>query len=736
MRRWLLADAGGKVPRENLTLLLSPLDRDGAPLVNAPLPEHEEATKEHIADAARMLLQRSDREQGRLFVFFSGHGILARDHLSDVRAIAACDFTADWTSRAITVPSVLDAFAGSALLEQFFFFDACANSMFDPPFATSSLLDRRPGHDALNRPNQYACFATAPGRVAYEEWSTGAEEGLFSSAVLRGLRGEGRAKRWDRKAREYVVRFDDLFGFIAEDVAGRTVGTEPVQKPWRLVDAGPENPVLVRFLDGHFENVVLDVTVAPADAAQDLTVWVSAEARGGETLSPPVQSPTRLPLPPRSYTVYAESPRFAPFEDYLDLYQPDAITVELREGTAPKVTGEGRAVRGGRPAETRPTLAASAADRLATVEAVDDGGDRAYGVGVLEIAVPGRYRLALRGPEDLGPIVAVELRQHSLVVTLGPPRMSPEAARLASIIGAGWNTDGTIALADAIPAVAGPTPSTIVALAACASVLRAPWGDGLRGLGFEALSGELRERNGGVLVAVVTPVADPERPLTAALNTGDARSLHREVVGGPGATALEAPAGSTVLTLGGLGAGTLSLPVYCEEGGVTTVIVDLSPAGAFTVSQLQIPVGLAQDSAHQAVRAEDLAQRFAGVAGRLEQARDLLQRSGPGALSAVLAGLVRFRLGDEPSVLDKLAQQLVAEHPMLPDAAFLYAAILAVEGHRPEAIEAARQGAAVGPAVFRDAAALASRVFGDDPPPNSEPVGRRKVPYQLFNVWA
>jgi hypothetical protein len=731
VRTWLLARDKGKVPRQNLTFLATTLA--GAGLTDGVTSK--EATRDNIVLAIDDLLNRSADDEGSLFFFFAGHGLTGHLDFGDEPAIVPADFTPRLTTKAIPIRSILQQFVASTLQTQFFFIDACRNVPFEGEFRITGL--DRPKRADFTRPDpdQYACFATSPGLKAHELGVAGDERGAFTTAMLRGLEGEGRAKLWDPESAQYLVRFEELFRFIEADVASRKLGDEHLfQRPKRQVTGGGKNPVLMMFADGAFLDEPLDINIDPPDCADHTSLEI-ADAYDSRPNNPPLATPLQVQLAPRTYSVRARAEGFAPMRRawVVELYEPSSVHVQLEPARdIPSSGPRTRSLRGPRGAARPGRLVVEAADPMAIVEAVNEAGEIRSALTRLELDQAGHYRVRLRTPEGIGPEEVVEVLPGAddTVVVKPPALKSSLVADLATIASAGGGADSGIGLPSMLR-WAVTRPSALLALAFGAAIANPPWADRVQPLGVETVAIGLRNTS-GVLVAVA--MDEGEVPdLTARI--GDQTVEMRRLRPGVSMAALRQQPGPVLLSLEGLGIARLLTPIYIERDRPAIVIIEVDADGRPGVYQHGLPVGddvpvLDPD----ALRAADFAERF-GRQGRLREALMLLDGAYLGLPSLALRGYLLFAIGGDSENLREVVETLISRAPTLPDGHVLGAMAIARDGDVATARDLAGNAVASSYPLV-DAGLLAAADLAGTTALNLMLHGWTRVPEQVFTTFA
>lgn len=765
MRSWLLDKSKGGVPKQNLQVLL------GSRPEGAPVPSDVKAgppTRDEIVLAINLLLQRSAGDEGRLFVFFAGHGLTARVNGIDEPAIVPTDFTSELTSKAIAISSIVEQLATSSLREQFFFFDACRNIPFEGEFFISPLDRPRQRDYTKAAPNQYGCFATSPGLKSHETSTQGDERGAFTDALLRGLAGDATAKLWDPDSEAYVVRFDELFAFVEGDVAARELGDDHLfQRPRRLVDAGSDNPVLATFADGSFVDAELEIAVDPEEAAATATVSV-ADLFDSTVYEPPVPKPFKVPRQPRTYSVRGSAPGFVPKRRAwpVSLYTPQRVVIVFEPapvGTPPDAPPEfTRPLRGAAGVPETGKLLVHSSDPLAMVEAAGESGAIQSGVGELQIVHAGRYRVWARNPSGGGEVkfLEVEPGDDDEIEVEPPPLPAPIVHdyvagadwwwldEAASDIDPGWGQQ----LKDAIGRGIVPALSTMFNLAASFSLSALAVSPDLGRLGVDFGDTDLSSGWTGVLLVVVDhgTASGELPPITAALHdaTGAAPEgvpLQQGTTARVATLALAGEPGPARLALTGIGPNKVIVAVYLEHDRPVTVTVELENGRRPVVYQHGRPLPGSRDGFRPAtVWADDAAERFARQ-GNTADALALLDKVGPGSLpAAALHGYLLVATGAEPDRVLAVASQLAEWAPDLPDAHILRALGEARLGDLAAAAASARQAAELGmPLIDAGLLGLVDLMRQPDAEGHVDDAddakwagtAARRVPGQLFTTW-
>ena len=507
MRKWLLDPQGGKVPEENLFLLLSPKLGSQTAGVASEIP-----TYDNIVMALQRLLKRSEGQGKRFFFHFSGHGLAIPKDFSAKEGILASDFSEDFSTHSLTIDSLFTRFQATEFEEQFFFIDACRNM----PFETKRLGEFPDAPPPLSpaRP-QFVLYATQRGAKAKEIGKPGDETGAFTMALTNALSGVGLAKAWDEQEKSYLIRWEALVKAVVQDVRGKKIradaapGGPLIQEPRQYGERGGEDPELCRFPAGSFPDERLLINLAPSPRILPLaTIKIFGELSGiAAELTPPIRAvPVITDLPPRTYGVLGEASGYRPTKLLrVPLYKSESVTLEFEEDpshpappaspgprssvsrsplgssdkAAPARISYGPAASSGAPsvAELDATggIEVRAPEDLALLQVANEAG-RILGTGRGHLSLRnlplGFYTLRLLSPE--GSIVAETVetpeagaREVELSV---PDTRSPAMQRLVQTAGFETFPSGAISPSETVGPTAFLKLSTVLALAAGAGL--------------------------------------------------------------------------------------------------------------------------------------------------------------------------------------------------------------------------------------------------------------------------
>jgi conflict system STAND superfamily ATPase/caspase domain-containing protein len=338
MRTWLLDEAGGNVPEENLALILSPVEGNEPKDVQAA-----EATNMGIVNAIDGLIKKSKGEGERLYFFYAGHGLTARINQRDENALVCSDFTEVATTNSIALRSLWEFFETVQFQDQFFFVDACRNIPWENvEFEIGRWSLPRKRDPGLPPTQQFILYATSPGLRGQEMQEAGNERGAFTEVLIGGLSGAGEAIIWSATAEKqnYEVRWERLVNYVKNELESRRlalpqgVAQDLFQVPQ---DAGARggagrerNPALASFTDDAIPNETLEILLRPEEAVPLAEVTIldetatSIEVRSGLT-----GSAVEFTLPPKSYAIHVTAPGYERAAAPVALYGSRVVPLEL-----------------------------------------------------------------------------------------------------------------------------------------------------------------------------------------------------------------------------------------------------------------------------------------------------------------------------------------------------------------------------------------------------------------------
>jgi uncharacterized caspase-like protein len=448
MRAWLADPAGGNVPDAHIQLLLSRVD-GVSPETTLPF---RAAILDEILLAISSALARKAAPGDRFYFYFAGHGLTAPGDV-DRDTILPSDFLPPTLFyKSLTVDSILEAFKASAFDVQFFFIDACRDVPFEGKFNPSH-YSPQPDIKQKRPVEQFVYLATSQGSAARETGEEGSEQGAFTTALLRGLRGAGSAKKYNALEDAYEVTAASLLDYVVREVQ-RTVAAvedpaerEMIQLPV-LRGQRSTNPVLASFPRETVQPVHLQVTVKPPAARKESRILVLRDSPVTE-VKPPVGASVSIPLSPMDYRLqvlasrYAAPERFYRLPLYEDLKQ-EIILKPVPAGAGVTVAGgipspDTRRVTGAVPAvrSKKGTIRLSGADSLALLEVLSESGETlasGFREITLRMADPGVYsvRMTLPAGQTVEQPVFLDPGEEESVHLEPPPVRASPAMRNVS----------------------------------------------------------------------------------------------------------------------------------------------------------------------------------------------------------------------------------------------------------------------------------------------------------------
>ncbi|MDC3962154.1 caspase family protein [Polyangium jinanense] len=186
---WLTDPRGGNVPAGHITKVLSPARRKPMSSAGAQ-PSHATVEKE-INDKLRKKFGKENRAKkgGRLYVYVAGHGCATREPSGrDSKILLTADATNDDVKH-VSVPNTLQACVVDPgfFAEVVLFMDCCATPLTSV-FAALPTCARRQPPGGSGTPFVFL-HAAPSGRQAREVEIGGKTRGIFTHALLAGLRG-------------------------------------------------------------------------------------------------------------------------------------------------------------------------------------------------------------------------------------------------------------------------------------------------------------------------------------------------------------------------------------------------------------------------------------------------------------------------------------------------------------------------------------------------------------------
>lgn len=189
---WLTDPSGGGLPRKNITVLISDETSE-------PTPDNARPTLEDVEYAFLKLVEYERDGRGRigrrLYLYMSGHGGLSPESETSESepVLLLADAARNSRGSSIRVTECANYFRDSGAFGEVVLFTDC-DQIFEYNIAPSSIsLVKQPPRAETPRTtiSTFYAFATQPGQEAREDFiaSTGSAHGLFTKALLEGLRG-------------------------------------------------------------------------------------------------------------------------------------------------------------------------------------------------------------------------------------------------------------------------------------------------------------------------------------------------------------------------------------------------------------------------------------------------------------------------------------------------------------------------------------------------------------------
>lgn len=166
------------------------------------------------------LVETGSNNTAELYFFFAGHGLLYtdRDFTRAIDVLVCSDFTTkNKSGRACLQLQEVQEQLWSAMGpgHHYYFVDACRNRATheEIKLAGTGVIFTA---SAKKKPYRYTLYSTIKGMAA--EVDSG-----FSTVLVAGLAGSGRAKAWDEEKDELWVRFNSLSNYVGAKLPDQTV---------------------------------------------------------------------------------------------------------------------------------------------------------------------------------------------------------------------------------------------------------------------------------------------------------------------------------------------------------------------------------------------------------------------------------------------------------------------------------------------------------------------------------
>ena len=456
MLEWLEAQEGGNVGYYDYIACLAP-----TPETKKKIPNdlnYVDASCDTVLKALRFLAEEKViQEADRFFFYFSGHGLMVKEDPTQ-SGIAFSDFTENRPDKSLSIRALTDFLQVSLFNNLFMFLDGCRDAPYDFKFTLGGIS--RPLKPEKCRPlgtaaaQLFICHATSPGMKAAELRTDGRERGAFTEVLLNALdKGLGAAKQWERDSGSYIVRWDNLYGYLYDEMERREIPVPneqnrhakqlPQEASTRCSSARNRNPELTRFKedDPRMSMQKLSVLIDP-DSVIPLAEMKIYETGGNMVPVKEISQISGLPvpfvLPQRQYTLIAKAAKHHPKQDCwsIPLYDDRKETVAFEPEPPPPKNGSPL------PNDPDPfpnppadpsatcTLTVESADRLASLEIADSSGRPLEGKGsqgngkITRAKLPaGLYRARLLLPDGgaIEELVGLHAGQTRVLKLAGPP---------------------------------------------------------------------------------------------------------------------------------------------------------------------------------------------------------------------------------------------------------------------------------------------------------------------------
>jgi len=313
---WLREVEG--LAEEEISLHLSPSSHH---------PRAKEATFDALQQAVADVREQANRI-ARLYVFFSGHGFsFQSSNAGDLEDLIACaDFkSVERTANlAVKIGDLCRYLRGMGPCEQYFFFDACRNSVASSPLSVGSLGLNAALDPSISESSRFLLFSSRPDGMTRAP-------SPFTEVLLDGLQGKGTAKVW--RGRKLLLTFESLKEYVAERM--KALGhSAPFRDVWGSL------PGVLRELDPQtrVECRIEVEGVAPGDLLVGTASLYEIE-------TPPFELPGGKGVclvAPNSYvvTIGAKDSRYfiAPATVEADLYDNTRLQFSARPAPPPEPT--------------------------------------------------------------------------------------------------------------------------------------------------------------------------------------------------------------------------------------------------------------------------------------------------------------------------------------------------------------------------------------------------------------
>ena len=410
--RWVTEPGSGRATPETTDLLLSPRPDDDGEDPFASVRATEAAIK-----AVYAKLAVGDGVAGdRLWFYYAGHAVMPQGAGPGTPPVLMPEDVEDLEGYLFLGPAELSKLLAKLQVRppatQLFFIDACRGLVQteEAAFATSQIvfdLLKVPGaHKATSR-QALLCGATA-GELANEKGA----HGLFSKALLEGLRARGPELQPDFDRQDLVLTFDAVTRYtqarvrqLAEDKRPGG-GALPAQEPWPSLLGLTGSEPLARFANAPTARLMMEVEPSKArrEATAGIRTWMP-HAGKFELVQPrpaPLPEIVQWELPLGDHRVEVEAEGYAKWHRTVTLRDDDSLHARLISDDDTTRNGGLESIRPTLPAaEGTGRLVVKGGDSLARIEVFDDANAR-VGAGWERLALAGLpvgpYRIDVSWP--------------------------------------------------------------------------------------------------------------------------------------------------------------------------------------------------------------------------------------------------------------------------------------------------------------------------------------------------
>jgi len=189
--QWLISNDGGKVPPDQVALIISPDYNIPLPLPQNAEPKHgtvQEAFDHLVYVAEENAALGNGRRVGkRLYIYMSGHGCAPRTHDA---ALLAANATRTIVGYHILGKLYADWFLRSNYFDEVVLLMDCCRESYPQAFPNIPPYIDITGQDALDKSKIFYGLATKWSRLSRERpMADGHVHGVFTFALLEGLKG-------------------------------------------------------------------------------------------------------------------------------------------------------------------------------------------------------------------------------------------------------------------------------------------------------------------------------------------------------------------------------------------------------------------------------------------------------------------------------------------------------------------------------------------------------------------